>query len=251
MISLFFYHRISGTIEIILRMPGGYMTEKQKKWIAGAGILLFLLLSGFVFWFAGKPLIRFVSEPERFRSWVDTHGIWGRAAFLGMVVLQILVAVIPGEPLEIAAGYAFGFWEGTFLCILGTTLGGILVFAFVRRWGIHVVEIFFPREKIEGLRFLQNEKRVFWTMAVVFLLPGTPKDILSYFAGLTKIRFSHWLLITSFCRLPSIVTSTIGGDTLVTGTLYQAALIFGITICLSLTGLAIWRSIRKQHEKSR
>lgn len=226
------------------------MTEKQKKWIAGGGVLLFLLLSGAVFWFAGKPLLRFVSEPERFRIWVDAHGLWGRAAFLGMVLLQILVAVIPGEPLEIAAGYAFGFWEGTLLCVLGTTIGGMLVFSFVRRWGVRVVEIFFPREKIEGLRFLQNEKRVFWTMAVIFLLPGTPKDILSYFAGLTKIKFGHWLLITSLCRLPSVVTSTIGGDALVTGTLPQAALIFAITITLSLTGLAIWRKIRAQHSKT-
>lgn len=225
------------------------MTEKQKKWIAGGGVLLFLLLSGVVFWFAGKPLLRFVSEPERFRDWVDTNGLWGRAAFLGMVLLQILVAVIPGEPLEIAAGYAFGFWEGTFLCILGTTIGGTLVFAFVRRWGVRVVEIFFPREKIEGLRFLQNEKRVFWTMAVIFLLPGTPKDILSYFAGLTKIKFGHWLLITSLCRLPSVVTSTIGGDALVTGSILQAALIFAVTIALSLTGLMLWRSIRKKHSK--
>lgn len=225
------------------------MSEKQKKWIAAGGVLLFLLLSGAVFWFAGKPLLRFVSEPERFRLWVDAHGLWGQAAFLGMVLLQILVAVIPGEPLEIAAGYAFGFWEGTLLCILGTTIGGTLVFAFVRRWGVRVVEIFFPREKIEGLRFLQNEKRVFWTMAVIFLLPGTPKDILSYFAGLTKIKFGHWLLITSLCRLPSIVTSTIGGDTLVTGTLPQAALIFAITITLSLTGLVIWKRIRTRHSK--
>lgn len=226
------------------------MTGKYKKYIAAAGVLLFLLLSGLVFWFAGEPLIRFVSEPEQFRLWVDAHGIWGRVAFLGMVILQIIVAVIPGEPLEIAAGYAFGFWEGTALCILGTTLGGILVFAFVRRWGIRVVEIFFSREKINHLRFLQNEKRVFWSMALVFLLPGTPKDLLSYFAGLTKIKFHHWLLITSVCRLPSVVTSTIGGDTLVSGTLLQAAVIFGATICLSLGGLAIYRHISRKNGSS-
>ena len=75
------------------------MTEKQKKWIAGAGIAAFLLLSGLVFWFAGKPLLRFVSEPEQFRVWVDQRGWWGRVAFVGMVVLQIIVAVIPGMSL--------------------------------------------------------------------------------------------------------------------------------------------------------
>ena len=90
-------------------------TEKQKRWIAGTGIFLFLLLSVLICIFAGKPLIQFVQEPERFRAWVDEQGILAPIAFLGMLVLQIVVAVIPGEPLEIAAGYAFGAVEGTLL----------------------------------------------------------------------------------------------------------------------------------------
>lgn len=228
------------------------MSDKQKKCIAGAGVLLFLLVFGLIFWFAGKPLIQFISEPEKFRAWVDTHGLWGRAAFLGMMILQVVVAVIPGEPLEIAAGYAFGAIEGTLLCVLGTTIGGVCIFLFVRRWGIRVVELFFPREKIQSLVFLRHPRRILFTMAVAFLLPGTPKDLLSYAAGLTGITFPQWLLLTSLCRLPSIVTSTIGGDTLVIGTLPQAALIFGITICLSLGGLAVYRRInaRRAHTKN-
>lgn len=228
------------------------MSDKQKKCIAGAGVLLFLLVFGLICWFAGKPLIQFVSEPEKFRAWVDTHGLWGRAAFLGMMILQVVVAVIPGEPLEIAAGYAFGAIEGTILCVLGTTIGGVCIFLFVRRWGIRVAELFFPREKIQSLVFLRHPRRILFTMAVAFLLPGTPKDLLSYAAGLTGITFPQWLLLTSLCRLPSIVTSTIGGDTLVTGTLPQAALIFGITICLSLGGLAVYRRInaRRAHTKN-
>ncbi len=87
----------------ILRM----MTDKHKKLISAAGIALFLLLSLAIFWFVGKPFLAFVSEPEKFRLWVDGHGIWGRLAFLGMMLLQVFVAIIPGEPLEIGAGYAF------------------------------------------------------------------------------------------------------------------------------------------------
>ncbi|MGN1025951.1 MAG: TVP38/TMEM64 family protein, partial [Faecousia sp.] len=115
------------------------MEEKQKKWMAAAGIAAFLLLSAAVGWFAGKPLVQFVSDPERFRAWVDSHGVWARLAFLGMVVLQVFVAIIPGEPLEIGAGYAFGVVEGTLLCVVGMTLGGLLVFGFVRRFGVRAV----------------------------------------------------------------------------------------------------------------
>lgn len=226
------------------------MTEKSKKYIAAGGILLFFILSGLVFWFAGKPLVRFVSEPERFRDWVDTRGIWGRLAFLGMVILQIFVAVIPGEPLEIAAGYAFGFWEGTLLCLLGMTIGGALVFLFVRKFGMKAVEIFFSREKIASLRFLKNTKRVYFFLILAFLLPGTPKDILSYCAGLTPIRFSHWLLITSLCRIPSVVTSTMGGNALGDGDHLEAGLVFAVTICVSLIGLAVYRRLQKNHDKN-
>ena len=226
------------------------MTDQQKKYIAAGGILLFILLSGLVFRFAGKPLLQFVSEPERFRDWVDLHGVWGRLAFLGMVVLQVFVAVIPGEPLEIAAGYAFGFWEGTFLCILGMTIGGALVFGFVRKFGIKAVEVFISREKIASLKFLQNTKRLYFFVIAAFLLPGTPKDVLSYCAGLTPIRFSHWLLITSLCRLPSVVTSTMGGNALGTGELLQAVIVFAVTVCVSLAGLAVYHRLRKTSDKT-
>ena len=224
------------------------MTEKQKKFIAGMGIALFLLLSGLVFWFAGKPLVRFVSEPEQFRLWVEERGWWGRAAFVGMVLLQVIVAVIPGEPLEIAAGYAFGFWEGTLLCLVGMTIGGALVFGFVRWFGVRALEVFFSKEKIENIKFLQNNRRVYLIVILAFLLPGTPKDVLSYAAGLTKIRFKHWLWITSVCRLPSLVTSTLGGNALGTESWVQAVVIFAATVGVSLIGLWVYKRYMERKE---
>ena len=77
-------------------------------------------------------------------------GVWAPVLFTGMMILQVIVAVIPGEPLEIAAGYAFGAVEGTFLCILGTFIGGMLVFLLVRRFGLRAVEVFFPAEKLRS-----------------------------------------------------------------------------------------------------
>lgn len=226
------------------------MTEKQKKRIAAVGIAAFVLLSAAVCWFAGGPLIRFVSEPERFRAWVDAYGIWSRLAFVGMVVLQVFVAFIPGEPLEIAAGYAFGAVEGTLLCTAGMTLGGLLVFWFVRRFGVRAVEAFLPREKIESLRFLRSSRRVSGFVALVFLLPGTPKDVLSYCVGLTRIKLRQWLMITSLCRIPSVVTSTIGGDALGSGRLPAAAGIFAATICISLAGLHLYKRLCRVKEET-
>lgn len=170
-------------------------TDKQKKLIAWAAIAIFLLLSAAVGWFIGRPLVRFASRPEEFRLWVDGHGLLGMAAYVGMVFLQVVVAVIPGEPLEISGGYAFGALRGSVLCLLGGVLGSVAVFALVRRFGRELVEIFFPREKLEKLKFLQSSPKrdaLFW---LIFTVPGTPKDLLCYFAGLTDLSWGKWLLL--------------------------------------------------------
>lgn len=213
------------------------------------GIGIFVLFSAAVAWLIGKPLLQFVSEPDKFRQWVDSHGLLGPLAFLGMMVLQVFVAVIPGEPLEIGAGYAFGAVEGTILCILGAAIGSTLVFLFVRRFGVRAVEVFISREKIQSLRFLQNTRRVHLFLLVAFLLPGTPKDVLCYVAGLTTLKLGPFILISSICRLPSIVTSTIGGSALGSGQWGMAAIVFAATLVISAIGLWIYKRILRLREE--
>lgn len=225
------------------------MTERHRKVFTVAGIIVFVLFMVLVAWLIGRPLLQFVETPERFREWVDSHGIWGRIAFIGMVVLQIIVAIIPGEPLELGAGYAFGVLEGTILCLIGTFLGGVVVFAFVRRFGVKVVEVFFSREKIESLRFLQDEKRVNRVVFLLFLLPGTPKDILSYMVGLTRLPLSIWMLTTSLARLPSVLTSTLVGAALGEGETISAAVTIAVTLLLSGAGLLVYQLFCRQREK--
>lgn len=224
------------------------LTDRQKKWIAGTGVFLFLVLSALVCWFAGRPLIRFVREPERFQAWVDAQGVRAPLLFVGMVVLQIVVAIIPGEPLEIAAGYAFGALEGTLLCLLGALVGRVAVFLLVRRFGVRAVEVFFPREKVQSLRFLQNEKKLTFWVFFLFFLPGTPKDVLSYIVGLTKLPLRNWVIISTIAPIPSIITSTIGGSALGMGRYTFAAVVFGATLAISAVGLLIYRRVSKRED---
>ena len=221
----------------------------RKKLVAalilvGIGAVMVL---GFLY--AGKPLLRFVGDTEQFRAWVDGHGIWGRIAFIGMIILQVCIAVIPCEPLELAAGYAFGTWEGTFLCLVGLVFGSMLVFQLVRRWGIKLVEVIFSLEKIHSLRFLQDSNKRNLLTFLLFFIPGTPKDLLSYIAGLTNMKMSVWLLLTSIARIPSILTSTISGNALGLGKYGLTALVFGGTLILSLFGVLLYRRMVRQHER--
>ena len=219
------------------------LTEAHKKKIYLFAIIVALIFIAAVGYLVGKPMVEFVREPERFRAWVDSSGFASRVIFVGMVVFQLIIALIPGEPLEMGAGYAFGAVEGTILCIIGCVIGSALVFLFVRRFGVKLVEVFFPREKIRSLRFLQDSRRLNLLTFIVFFIPGTPKDLLSYFIGLTDMKLGTWLLITAVARIPSIVTSTVTGDALGLKD-YQFALIaFGVTLALSLLGILVYRRL--------
>ncbi len=232
------------------------MDPKTKKWLRllSAVILLALVTAGLYF-LVGRPMIRFVSEPEKFRAWVDSHGFWGRLSFLAMVVFQILVAVIPGEPFEMAAGYAFGAWEGTALCLLGAAVGSILTFLLVRHWGLRIVELFFKKEDLEKLRFLKTDSRRNMLFLIIYIMPGTPKDLLGYFAGLTDMRLTAWLLICSFGRIPSVVTSTLCGDALGTRNYVLAGIVLAVTLAVSAAGLFAYewicrkRKIEEEHNE--
>ena len=227
------------------------LTEKQKKTLSLAAVVIFILLSLALAWFVGRPLIRFARQPEQFRAWVEGHGLWAPLAYAAMVFLQVVVAVIPGEPLEIAGGYAFGAWQGTALCLAGAVLGSVAVFALVRRWGRGLVEVFFPADKLEKLHFLlrTSPKRtaLLW---LIFTVPGTPKDLLCYFAGLTDLPWRTWLLIATVGRLPSIVTSTVGGSALGEQNYRAAVIAFAIALAVAGAGYLIYRAVCRRHEQN-
>ena len=85
-------------------------------------------------------------------------------------------------------------------------------------------------------------------MFILFIIPGTPKDILTYIVPLTPMKLSTFLLLSTVARLPSVVTSTIGGNALGTGKLTFALIVFGATALISALGILIYRRICKRSE---
>lgn len=221
------------------------MTDKHKKVVSIAAFLIFLLFCAATGWFVGVPMVRLAKEPEQFRLWVEQFGIWGKLAFVAMVIVQVLVALIPGEPLELAAGYAFGVLEGSLLSMTGIVLGSWLIFALVRRFGVKLVEVFFSAKDIRQLGFLKDPKKTHVIAFLLMLIPGTPKDFLSYFAGLTKLTTSQWLLTVVIARIPSLITSTVTGAAAGEKNYILAAVMLLVTLVLSGCGLLYYRSLCK------
>lgn len=224
--------------------------DKRKKRTAGL-LVLVLVIAVAVGALVGKPLMGWISNPEGFRSWVEAKGWSSRLVFMGMVIFQVILAFIPGEPFEIAAGYAFGAVEGTLLSIAGAAVGSIITFSLVRRFGMRLVRVFFSEEKINSVKFLKTSNARNILFLVIYMIPGTPKDLLGYFAGLTDIPFPVFCLVCTLGRIPSVVTSTVGGDALGTKSYRAAILVFAFTFAISALGLMIYNAICKKHEGAR
>ena len=222
------------------------LTRAQQKIIAAIAGLIAVAIMVYISIYIGKPLMQFITEPERFRMWVEQHGILGRMIYMLIVFLQVVIAIIPGEPLEIAGGYAFGAIEGTLLYLGAAVLGSLVVFLLVRRFGIRLLEIFFTKDRIESLKILKTNRKRSILFFLIFMIPGTPKDLLCYYAGLTDMKLSTFLLINAIGRLPALISSTIGGDALGMQSYTAAIIVFAVTLLLSLIGYIIYSKIIKK-----
>ena len=225
------------------------MTDKHRKILYLVAVAVFVLFCGAVGYYIGVPMVRLARQPEVFRTWVDGFGVWGRLVFVGMVFLQVIVALIPGEPIELMAGYTFGFWEGTLLAMAGILLGSWAVFALVRRFGPKFAQVFFPEKELKKLSFLKDPKKSGVLAFVLMTIPGTPKDLLSYFAGLMPLKTRQWLGIVVVSRIPSLVTSTLSGSLAGKENYILSAAVFAFTLIISAVGLLYYRKICKTQEK--
>lgn len=214
---------------------------KQKKWFRLILLIAALVFVSLLCYFIGRPLVRFVSEPEQFRLWVKSKGLLGILAFMGMNILQVFLAVIPGGPFEVGAGYAFGVFWGTVSCDFAMTLAGVLIFLFVRRFGMRFVELFVSKEKIESVHILKSSRRSESIILLLFLIPGTPKDLFSYLIGLTDIKLSHWIFISAVGRLPAIFLSVLSGSALGKSEYSTAVIVLIVLIILYIIGLIVYR----------
>lgn len=208
-------------------------------------LVVFLIAAYFVI---GRPLLATVGKPEHFRDWVDGHGVLGWLAMIGIMALQVIVAIIPGEPMEVGAGYAFGAWGGMVLCLAGAFVGQLIIFFFVRKYGVKLVEALVSREKMQSVKFLNDSRKLELLTFVLFLIPGTPKDVLSYVAGLTPINMWRFLGLTTVARIPSVITSTIVGSALGDGKMKTAIIVFVVTAVLSALCVLAYRIYAKNKD---
>ena len=209
--------------------------QRRRKLLAGISLAIVALLLVFLTLFVSRWLTSF--SQEDFRDYIRSFGAAGPLVMLSLQILQVFIALIPGEIVESAAGFILGPWLGTAICYLGICIASTLIFSLTRRHGVKLVEVFVSREKINELRFLNTEQKRNTLIFLLFFIPGTPKDLLTYFVGLTDMKLGAFLLLSMVARIPSVVSSTFGGHLLGQERYIGAIILYAITGLVSLAGL--------------
>ena len=212
--------------------------RKKLRLIQRAGAIAFCAIIVAVFLYIyikyGKELYSLLCDAEHMRAFLSRFHGFDKLIFIAIRAIQTVVKIIPAEPLEIGSGVLYGTWGGLLLCLAGTEIGSLIIILLTKLFGRRLVNLFIPIEKIDSLKFLRDKKTVYRTLFFIYLIPGTPKDILTYAAGITDLDMKKFLLITSIARIPSIISSTWCGKQIIGRNFDLAIIIFSATALLSI-----------------
>ncbi|HTX73981.1 MAG TPA: VTT domain-containing protein [Rectinemataceae bacterium] len=188
------------------------MERKRSDWFGLVAFPLFIALVVAVVVLMRHQLLGLFRDRELIRSWIEARGTWGGLAFVGLQVFQVVIFVVPGEIVQIAGGYAFGFWQGTGLSLLGITLGSLVNFAAGRFLGRPFVERIFDAGRVAAVERVTGSGKAAAGFFLLFVIPGIPKDVLCYVAGMAGLGLPSFLGVSMLGRLPGILGSSFMGS---------------------------------------
>lgn len=216
------------------------LTTQQK--IALGCVLCFAAICLLGWMFFGRELTIILEEPELFRAWLNQFGVYDEVVFILVRAAQTVIKFIPAEPLEIAAGYAWGAVPGMLYCVIGNMLGTLVILWLTKRYGRRFVEAFIPKKNMQTFANLRMSDRLYALLFLLYLIPGAPKDGFTYFVGLLPVKVLPFMLISFTARMPSALSSTICGVALAEQRYMLSALILGLTLLGAIVGGLLYKA---------
>jgi len=185
----------------------------------------------------GPKIMKLADSPQELKDLLNSFGWRGVIVFIAIQTFQVIVAVIPGEIIQIAGGYIYGAWAGTLFSIVGIFTGSVVVFFISKFLGYSIIKEFISPDTLEKFNFRMNSDRAEIAMFILFLLPGIPKDLLTYIAGLTPVRPLRFFVVILVARLPALFASCYIGYSTQQGNYLVVIILSVITLILFVVGL--------------
>jgi uncharacterized membrane protein YdjX (TVP38/TMEM64 family) len=182
--------------------------------------LQLLLLVGIVVgvplyvWLMRPELIDQVNSLEKAEFFLQGYKNESYVIYLMVQVVQIVVSVIPGQFMNMAAGWLFTFPIAFALSVAGAAIGTFITYYMSRLLGHKAVKTLIEPEKYQAFLRRLNSKRAYIAVFVLYLFPGLPKDILGYVAGVSNMRFLPFLVLSLVGRMPALAVSVMVGSML-------------------------------------
>jgi len=222
--------------------PSGITGFVHQTWktilIGGICVLLF--------WWWREPFVEFIGwfgNREAVAGLIEEYGNWGVAVYSALLVLQLIVAFVPGQALVFAGGYVFGFWKSLFITIPVAVIGSQVAFSLARRYGRPLAYRLATQRAIDRWESISKNQGIFFYF-LAFNLPIFPSDAMCYVAGLASISARRFFIANLFGRTVSTVfTVMVGAYGL---TLPPA---FWVVVLLTVIGLyAAWVIYARKHK---
>lgn len=218
-----------------------------------AGLAAFFVLT-IVVCIAVWPVVSQVTQPggvDRLIGDVRNAGPLGVLMLLGFQFLQIVVAFIPGEVVQVAAGMMYGPWGGAAIVLLGCVVSSAFIFFVVHKLGAPFVRAMIPEKWMGKLETFEKTEKLDVLVFVLFLIPGLPKDVLTYLVPLTNMSMRNFVVLSNIGRIPGVLMSTLAADGLMEGNFVQSIVLFLICAVIAVVALLTYERIIKAFSKKK
>jgi uncharacterized membrane protein YdjX (TVP38/TMEM64 family) len=186
-------------------------------------------------------------------AFIESLGPWGLVGFIVLQIIQVVAAPIPGEVTGFVGGFIYGPVMGIVWSTIGLTIGSLIAFSLSRYFGRPFVERFVNAELITRFDYLLHHKGLS-LIFLLFLIPGTPKDMLCYILGLGHLTTLQFLLIGGIGRLFGTILLSVGGDLVRNEEWQMFFLLVFITVAVLILAIIfrkkVERLFRKMHAAS-
>lgn len=229
-----------------------FKPDLNRLWPGLALLIGIGLLTLFWFW---EPLLsklavvyRLITEREGITAYVASFGGAAPFVFMGIQVLQVILAPIPGEATGFIGGYLFGAFKGCMYSTVALSIGSWLNFCIGRFLGKRWVRRVIPSDKLKKFDYMFRHHGVLVAF-VLFLFPGFPKDYLCLFLGISTMPMRVFLLMASAGRIPGTLMLSLQGALVFEKNYLFFCLIVAVNLVVVLYGYRHRESLYRWIEK--
>ena len=204
-----------------------------------AGLIVFIAIIAIIVVIAWPYVADVFSEGgvDRLVERVQSAGPAGVLILFGMQFLQILVAFIPGEVVQLAAGLMYGPLFGSIIILVGCVISSSIIYLLVRKLGAPFVQSMVSTEHLEKFHSFEESGKLDIIVFILFLIPGMPKDVFTYLVPLTDMEIKRFVVLSNVARIPGVLASTYTAHGLAEGDIVGPIVVVALVAIVAAAGI--------------